>query len=62
MSDAPDSPSSQGPPPRPLAALILAMAAILLMGLSLRIPTISLSPLLPSMMDDTGHGRPSFHS
>ncbi|WP_210603171.1 CynX/NimT family MFS transporter [Brevibacterium oceani] len=57
MSDAPDSPSSQGPPPRPLAALALAMAAILLVGLSLRIPMISLSPLLPSMMDDTGHGE-----
>ncbi|TGD11682.1 MFS transporter [Brevibacterium sp. S111] len=57
MSDAPDSPSPRGRLPHPLAALILAMAAILLVGLSLRIPTISLSPLVPAMMDDTGHGE-----
>jgi CP family cyanate transporter-like MFS transporter len=57
MSDAPDSSSPQGRRPRPLTALILAMAAVLLVGLSLRIPTISLSPLVPRMMDDTGHGE-----
>lgn len=33
------------------------MAAILLVGLSLRIPTISLSPLVPRMIEDTGHGE-----
>ncbi len=29
----------------------------MVVGLSLRIPTISLSPLVPSMMDETGHGE-----
>ena len=57
MSDAPDSPSPRGCPARPVTAVALAMAAVLLVGLSLRIPTISLSPLVPRLMDDTGHGE-----
>lgn len=57
MSDAPDSSSPWGRPPRRIAPLLLSMATILLLGLSLRIPTISLSPLVPAMMADTGHGE-----
>ncbi|MGO1908639.1 MAG: MFS transporter [Brevibacterium linens] len=37
--------------------MLIAIATLLIVGLSLRIPTISLAPLVPTMMDDTGHGE-----
>src|SRR5699024_404636 len=35
----------------------LAVASILLLALSLRIPTVSLGPLMPEIRSDTGHGE-----
>lgn len=57
MSDDAQSPRAHPPPSRPIASLATAIAAILLIGLSLRIPTISLAPLVPAMKEDTGHGE-----
>lgn len=37
--------------------LLLAVVAVLLLALSMRIPTISLGPLLPTIQADTGHGE-----
>lgn len=56
MSDDPPSFGTQPPPPRPVS-LIIAVATVLIVGLTLRIPTISLAPLVPTMMEDTGHGE-----
>lgn len=39
------------------ARLILAAAAIVLLSLNLRIPTVALGPLLPTLQADTGHGE-----
>lgn len=40
-----------GPP------LLLALVATILLALNLRIPTIALGPLLPTLLADTGHGE-----
>lgn len=40
-----------------MATAVVAIVTILFVGLSLRIPTISLAPLVPVMMKDTGHGQ-----
>lgn len=37
--------------------LVIAGVAVLLLALSMRIPTISLGPLLPTIQADTGHGE-----
>ncbi|MGO1974242.1 MAG: MFS transporter [Propionibacteriaceae bacterium] len=37
--------------------LLLAVVAIILIALNLRIPTTSLGPLLPNLLADTGHGE-----
>lgn len=55
-----DDPSPSGPrplPSSPAVTVIVAIAALLLIGLSLRIPTISLAPLVPTMKEDTGRGE-----
>lgn len=57
MSDDSSPSWPRGVPRRPFRTLVVAMATILLVGLSLRIPTISLSPLVPRMIEDTGHGE-----
>lgn len=57
MSDDPSSPVPGSPSSRPVAAGIVAIAAVLLIGLILRIPTISLAPLVPAIKEDTGHGE-----
>lgn len=57
MSDASRSLGAHEPPRRALLSLVAAAATILLIGLSLRIPTISLAPLVPVIKEDTGHGE-----
>ncbi|SDS73248.1 MFS transporter, CP family, cyanate transporter [Brevibacterium sandarakinum] len=57
MSDDPSTPDPRPLPSRSAAAAIVAIASVLLIGLSLRIPTISLAPLVPTMKVDTGHGE-----
>src|SRR5699024_6130300 len=42
---------------RTTRSAIIGMAAILVAGLSLRIPTISLGPLLPDLRSSTGYGE-----
>src|SRR5699024_7514682 len=42
---------------RTTRSAIIGMAAILVAGLSLRIPTISLGPLLPDLRTTTGYGE-----
>lgn len=41
----------------PFRSALPAVVAVLLLALSMRIPTISLGPLLPTMRSDTGHGE-----
>lgn len=43
--------------PTPVRSALTAAVAVLLLALSLRIPAISLGPLLPVMRADTGHGE-----
>jgi CP family cyanate transporter-like MFS transporter len=57
MSDAAHSACAQPPPRRALLPLLLAAATVLFIGLTLRIPTISLAPLVPVMKADTRHGE-----
>src|SRR5690625_252248 len=46
----------RGPSPS-TCRLLIAVTAVFLLALSMRIPTISLGPLLPAMRTDTGHGE-----
>lgn len=57
MTDASRSDGAQPPPRRGLLTLFIAAAVVLFIGLTLRIPTISLAPLVPVMKADTGHGE-----
>ncbi|WP_166822246.1 MFS transporter [Brevibacterium limosum] len=57
MTDVSRPAGAQPPPRRTLLRLLIAVAALLFIGLTLRIPTISLAPLVPVMKSDTGHGE-----
>lgn len=46
----------RGPSPS-TRRLLIVVTAVFLLALSMRIPTISLGPLLPAMRTDTGHGE-----
>lgn len=56
MPDVP-RPADALPPRRTFLTLLIAVATILFIGLTLRVPTISMSPLIPDMKADTGHGE-----